>query len=795
MLFRNTAIFFVLCALSLQGATAKDYGPEQAKPEKGEEKILWYTAPAGDWMEALPIGNGRLGGMVFGKVEKEQVQLNEESLWAGPPVPEGRPGAWRAIEKSRELIFRGEYVEADQLVQDSVMGERISPRSYQTLGDLKMQFDLEGEALDYRRELDLDQAIAKTSFSMNGVKYTRQVFSSAVDQVIVVLLNADQPGSVSLDLALDRPADFQTSTMGRNKLRMWGQAGHDGKQLGVRYEAQLLAVPQGGSMTAKNGHIKIRNANSLALFISAATDYNKADPYSPLGNNLSDLCSKQLKAVSKKAVSEIVSDHLSEHQRLFRRVDLSLGAGAMDNRPTDERLEAVKQGADDPGLVALYFHFGRYLLISSSRPGNLPANLQGIWNSHLIAPWNSDYHTNINMQMNYWPAEVCNLSECHEPFFTFMESLVEPGKKTAREVYNCDGFVVHHTTDVWHWTSPIGKVGYGMWVMGGAWGTQHFMEHYRFTGDKVFLAERAFPILRESAAFLLDWLTTDPRSGRLVSGPSTSPENRFYPPGSAGTEKWVNLDMGNSMDQEIIWDNFTNLLEAASILGIEDDFINEVSSALERLSLPKIGSDGRLMEWSQEFVEADPGHRHMSHLFGFHPGRQYTESKTPHIIAGINRSIEGRLAQGGGHTGWSRVWIINFYARLNNPERAHENVLALLQKSTASNLFDMHPPFQIDGNFGGTAGIAEMLLQSHQEDEQGYPVLQLLPALPAAWADGRVKGLCARGGFELDLEWKEGRIKSAVISSKTGGSCSVRYRDMAMVLTMKAGEAKELTGF
>jgi alpha-L-fucosidase 2 len=423
----------------------------------------------------------------------------------------------------------------------------------------------------------------------------------------------------------------------------------------------------------------------------------------------------------------------------------------------------------------------------------LPANLQGIWNDHLAAPWNGDYHTNINMQMNYWPAEITNLSECHEPFFDFIESLVSSGKKTAKEVYNSDGFVVHHTTDVWHWTAPIGKVQYGMWPMGGAWCTRHFMEHYKFNGDTVFLKEHAYPIMKESAKFLLDWLTKDPRSGKLVSGPSTSPENKFYTP--KNPEEFANLDMGNAMDQEIIWDNFTNVLEAADILKIEDGFVERVKEALANLSLPKIGSDGRLMEWSQEFDEVDKGHRHLSHLYGLYPGNQFSENKTPHYIDAINRSIEHRLSNGGGHTGWSRAWIINFYARLGNSEKAYENIKALLAKSTANNLFDYHPPFQIDGNFGGTAGIAEMLMQSHETDDNGINIINLLPALPAEWPTGSVSGLKARGGFEVDMVWGDGILKSVSLLSKEAKACKLRIGNKTIDVELTAGEKQTIIEF
>lgn len=782
-------IFFVQEGLMSQSKT------DQVKNSINNtyQNKLWYNEPASKWMEALPIGNGRLGAMVYGGVENEKLQLNEQSVWAGPPIPEDRVGSYKYIEEARNLIFDGKYVEAQKLVQDNVMSRRISPRSYQTLGNLNLKFDLDGEIDAYKRELDIIKAISKTTFSVNGINYTREFFVTAVDDVIAVLLTADQPKSISLEVSLDRPADYNVSTISKNKIRIWGQASQKGKHLGVKYEAQLVALPKGGKMVSKDGNIKISKANSVILLVTAATNYNAKDPFTPLDDNLSKICSNILKQASKKPVKKVRTEHISDYQELFKRVAIDLGRSPLDDKPTNERLEAVKEGADDAGLMALYFQYGRYLLIASSRAGTLPANLQGIWNQHLIAPWHGDYHTNINMQMNYWPVEVTNLSECHKPFFDFIETLVPTGKKTAKNVYNSDGFVVHHTTDVWHWTSPIGKAQYGMWPMGGAWCTQHFMEHYRFTGDSTFLKERAYPIMKESAKFLLDWLTVDPRSGKLVSGPSTSPENKFLTPEGGGL--FSNLSMGNAMDQEIIWDNFTNVLEAAKVLEIEDDFIEKLTNALANLSMPKIGSDGRLMEWSQEFGEVDKGHRHLSHLFGLHPGRQFNEIDTPYYIDAINRSIEGRLSNGGGHTGWSRAWIINFYARLGESEKAYENVKALLAKSTSTNLFDFHPPFQIDGNFGGTAGIAEMLLQSHINDENDNTIIHLLPTLPEEWATGRISGLRARGGFELDMVWENNQLISVTISSKNGGRCKLLIDGKFTDLMLAEGEEKTLMDF
>ncbi|MHC4519029.1 MAG: glycoside hydrolase family 95 protein, partial [Planctomycetota bacterium] len=526
---------------------------------------LWYDKPAQKWTEALPVGNGRLGAMVFGGTDVERIQLNEDTLWAGPPVPEDRVGAHEHIARARELIFAGKYAEAQKIMQREVMGQRISPRSHQTLGDLHIKMaSATGSVESYRRELDLDTATATTTFTVDGTEFKREVFASPVDQALVVRLTAGKPGSINIDITLDRPADFELAAVGSETLAMSGQATHDGKHKGVRYHTQLQVKPVGGQLSMADKVLSIRRADSLTLFLTAATDYHFDDPYKPLQTDLGQVCAKQLTTVEGKRYEQIRADHIEEHRRLFRRVHLDLGTTAAATKPTDQRLTALRDGAEDPALATLYFQFGRYLLISCSRPGCMPSNLQGLWNDKLAAPWNADYHVNINIQMNYWPAEVCNLTECHEPFFRLTEALVPSGRKTARDVYDCRGFVAHHTTDAWFHTSPFGKVGYGMWPMGAAWSTQHFMEHYRFTGDRTFLKDRAYPILKEASLFLLDWLVEDPKTGKLVSGPSNSPENAFLAPDGSR----VNLSMGPSMDQEIIWDTFTNLIEAARILEI-----------------------------------------------------------------------------------------------------------------------------------------------------------------------------------------------------------------------------------
>jgi alpha-L-fucosidase 2 len=792
--FRINHPWIGILLIVFSGCSVVSEGNESRRPDTEQTldtQLLWHQQPASKWVEALPVGNGRLGAMVFGGVENERIQLNEDTLWAGPPVPQDRIGAYEHIEKARKLIFEGKYTQGQKVMQDNVMAPRISPRSYQTLGDLRLTIpgvtsDIEVNEYAYRRELNLDTAIATTTFTKAGVRYKREVFSSSLDDVLVVRLTADKKKSITVDVLLDRPADFNTHTEGDDTIIMHGQASQNGKHLGVKYVTRLLANTKGGKTLAHDEKLSIKNADSVTLYLAAATDYNFTNPYQPLQRDLAKTCTKKIQTAAKKPYAKLRQDHISEHQRLFRRVALNLGKtdSALSDKPTNERLNAVKKAAVDPELVALYFQFGRYLLITSSRPGCMPANLQGIWNEHLKAPWNSDYHININMQMNYWPAEVCNLSECHEPLFDFIECLVQPGRKTAKDVYNCRGFVAHHTTDAWHFTTPFGRAQYGMWPMGAGWCTQHFMERYRFTGDRRFLKKRGFPILKEAALFYLDWLTKDPKSGKLMSGPSVSPENSFIAPDG----KRANLDMGASMDQQIIWDVFTNCIEAAEVLEIEDEFIRDVKKARTNMFMPKIGKDGRLMEWTREFDEPQPGHRHMSHLYGLHPGRQYTFQNTPELMTAARKSIEHRLAHGGGHTGWSRAWIINFWARLRDADKAYENVIALLRKSTHPNLFDNHPPFQIDGNFGGIAGIAEMLLQSHAHE------IHLLPALPAAWPNGSVKGLCARGGFVIDISWQNGKLSQAVVHSRLGNPCRLRFGDQTVDLSTQAGKSYSFNG-
>ena len=733
------------------------------------ESTLWYDEPADEWTEALPVGNGRLGAMVFGDPVNERIQLNEESVWCRKDSLQDKRGAG-ILPQVRQLLFDGRYAAAEQLVSDRLMNERLpsGANSYQTLGELNLTYRDTGQVTGYRRELMLDSALVKVRFLRGGTSFTRQVFSSAPDQVLVIREVAEGDGRIHCTIELSRPGEGEEVRVEGNRIIM-KQHVEGGK--GVKYETRLEVITGEGRVQEVNGSLEVSGARSMELRLVAATDYFGEDP--------SDLCRERESLGAEKDFDRLLRDHVAEYQSYFQRVKLDLGRSNWSDSTTDARLAGVASGMKDPGLAALYFNFGRYLLISSSRPGDLPANLQGLWCEDLVPPWNADYHININVQMNYWPAEVTNLSECHLPFLKLIGDLRESGRRTATTTYLCRGFVAHHTTDVWHMTQLFGSPSWGMWPMGAAWSATHLWEHYLFTGDREYLENYGYPVMREAALFLSDFLVEHPGTGRLVTGPSISPENRFVTP--SGDTAAVN--MGPAMDLQIVWHLFTSVIEASRILDTDQTFRDLLQSQLDRLAPVRIGSDGRILEWSEEGLqEVEPGHRHMSHLYGLYPSPQYNWTDTPRYMEAAHKVLEYRLRHGGGHTGWSRAWMINFYARLKDAEAAYHHLQLLFQKSTHPNLFDNHPPFQIDGNFGGTAGIAEMLIQSHA----GY--VELLPALPGEWTDGSVSGLVARGGFQVGMVWKDGHLLEVEVLSSLGNPLIMKYGESEVTTETLPGQ-------
>jgi alpha-L-fucosidase 2 len=730
---------------------------------------LTYAQPAGKWTEALPIGNGRMGAMVFGAVSNERIQFNEDTLWKGKPHDYVRQGAGEQLPEIRRLLAEGKTADASKLAKEKFLSDPVRQKAYQPFGDLRFHFLGQENPQDYRRELDLNSGIAVITYRVDEVGYRREVFASYPGQAIVIRLTADHRNRLSFTLDLDSPhTNAQTRALGVDTLSSTGQVEADG----LRFESRVRVSAVGGQVTTNGSTLSIQNADSVTVLLVAATSFKN---FQDISADPAERCARLLTALNTRSFEKIRADHVADHQKLFGTVTLSLGLTNRSELPTDERLLKVKASGieSDPGLAALYFQYGRYLLVASSRPGSQPANLQGVWNEELNPPWESKWTLNINCEMNYWLAESCNLSPCHEPLFDLINDLAISGARTAKKQYGARGWVAHHNTDLWRGSAPINNID-GVWPTGGAWLCQHLWEHYQFTGDKQFLT-RAYPALKSASEFFLDFLIKDPKTGWLVSGPSYSPEQ-----GS--------LCIGPTMDHQIIRALMTYTIQAAEILGKDQAFATELTKTRRQIAPNQIGRHGQLQEWLEDVDKPNNNHRHMSPLFALYPGEEITPANT-NLFEAAKLLLKWR---GEGSTGWSYAWRIPLWARVGDGDFALRQLNGLLQKRTLPNLFDLCGPFQIDGNFGATAGIAEMLLQSHRtepgEKKSEVRLIELLPALPKAWSNGLIKGLCARDGFEVDITWEQGTLKQATLRSKLGRPCRIHFGGRTVELLTESGK-------
>lgn len=769
---------------------------------------LWYNQPARNWNEALPIGNGRIGAMVFGKVNEELIQLNEETLWSGGPVNTNpNPGVASYLPEIRKALMNEDYEEAEKLTS-KVQG--LFTESYEPLGDLLIKHAFTSAPTAYYRDLNISNATSTTRFTVGGIEYTRELFVSAPDQIVVIRLTSGKKNALNFTASTQSPLYPKNEIVSTNEIVMKGKApshtvpsymqsmeipvvyNDPSRCDGMRFQLRVKAKSEDGTITTDASGLHVSGATEVILFLSAATSYNGFDKCPDKeGKDENKIATQYLSDASAKSFDVLKKNHIQDYQHYFNRVSFQLNNANAADKPLDERLKLYTEGAKDPALEALYFQFGRYLLISSSRPGGIPANLQGIWNNHVRPPWSSNFTTNINTEMNYWMVESANLSELHTPLLDLIQHLAVTGKETTRNFYNAPGWTVHHNTDIWATTNPVsGSPSWANWPVGGAWLSQHLWEHYQFTGDKKYLSDVAYPVMKEAAVFCSAWLIED-KNGKLITAPSTSPENVFI------TEKGIKgtVSVATTMDMSLIWDLFTNVIQASEHLNTDVDFRNTLIKQRSQLFPLQIGKKGNLQEWYKDWEDVEPEHRHISHLFGLFPGRQISPLTTPNFANASKRTLELR---GDGGTGWSKGWKINVWARLHDGNHAHKLIREQLtltgvegtdyqnRGGTYPNFLDAHPPFQIDGNFGGVSGMIEMLLQSHDG------VLHIFPALPDEWSEGKVTGLKARGGFTIDLQWKNGKITELKINSALGGNCRVLVHQplTGASLTKAKGENK-----